>query len=302
MRVLFDHQLDAAAGLAPREQPAAANDLFEEVVVGGLKIVRLTRAQLARQMIRDCLAARRSPTPAAKTVFAANGHAVALAAVNRDFQAMFDAADIVHADGQALIFASRLLTSTPVPERSPTTDFIHDAAKVAVDANLRFFLLGATEEVNARCAEELERLYPGLQIAGRRHGYFSHDEEEAICAEINASETDVVWCGLGVPFEYEFVMRNKHRLTAGWIVTCGGCFNFVSGAYRRAPQWMQRAGFEWLHRLVREPRRLFWRYAITNPIALAMLIARTARAGEGGPVPESTAVAAPLAAKARLAG
>ena len=69
----------------------------------------------------------------------------------------------------------------------------------------------------------------------------------------------MIWVGLSVPLEYEFAVRNKDRLKAGWLVTCGGCFNFVTGAYRRAPQWMQQAGLEWLFRLAREPKRLFWR-------------------------------------------
>jgi len=86
----------------------------------------------------------------------------------------------------------------------------------------------------------------------------------------------VLWVGLGVPLEYEFCERNRDRLKAGWIVTCGGCFNFATGAYRRAPEWMQRTGLEWLHRLWREPKRLFWRYAVTNPLAIFLLLTRTA--------------------------
>ena len=103
------------------------------------------------------------------------------------------------------------------------------------DHGLRFFLLGATEEANAEAARILEETYPGLQIVGRRHGYFSRDEEEEICDEINLTLPDVIWVGLSVPLEYEFAVRNKTRLSAGWLVTCGGCYNFITGAYARAP-------------------------------------------------------------------
>ena len=115
-----------------------------------------------------------------------------------------------------------------------------------------------------------------MEIVGRRNGYFSADDEAKICDEINRSGADVVWVGLGVPLEYAFCLRNKARLQVGWIVTCGGCFNFAAGQYVRAPQWMQKAGLEWLHRLWREPKRLFWRYLITNPIAMTMLLLNTA--------------------------
>ncbi|HJW41527.1 MAG TPA: WecB/TagA/CpsF family glycosyltransferase, partial [Rhizomicrobium sp.] len=132
------------------------------------------------------------------------------------------------------------------------------------------------EAVNAQCAEILRSRYPGLKIAGRRNGYFGRDEEAALCEEINRSGADIVFVGLGVPLEYAFCARNKRRLHAGWMVTCGGCYNFVTGAYRRAPQWMQKYSLEWLYRMVREPRRLFWRYAVTNPAAIFFLVTRTA--------------------------
>jgi exopolysaccharide biosynthesis WecB/TagA/CpsF family protein len=259
-----------AVGLAPIH---AANDRYGEVTVGGIRTARINRESLAQLMLADCLEARTAGTNP-KLVFACNGHAIALAARDENFRDTFNQADIIHADGQAVVFASRL-TNTPIPERSATTDFIHDAAALAAVHGLRFFLLGATEEANAKTAEILTRRYPGLKIVGRRHGYFCQAEEDEICDEINLTKPDVIWVGLSVPLEYEFAVRNKARLKAGWLVTCGGCFNFVTGAYKRAPAWMQQAGLEWLFRLAREPKRLFWRYAVTNPLAIFLLLTRT---------------------------
>jgi N-acetylglucosaminyldiphosphoundecaprenol N-acetyl-beta-D-mannosaminyltransferase len=253
----------------------AANDSYTEVVVGGLATACLSRDGLARMMLQDCLDARGNENRHPKLVFASNGHAVALAAQDEAFRFTFEQADIIHADGQAAVFASRLLTRTPIPERSATTDFIHDASKIAAEHGLRFFLLGATEEANAEAARVLTETYPGLQIVGRRHGYFGQGEEDEICDEINLTLPDVVWVGLSVPLEYEFAVRNKTRLRAGWLVTCGGCYNFVTGAYKRAPGWMQACGLEWLFRLAKEPQRLFWRYAVTNPLAIFLLLTRT---------------------------
>jgi exopolysaccharide biosynthesis WecB/TagA/CpsF family protein len=248
---------------------------YPEVVVGGIRTACVSRAQMATLMVGDCLAARanrREP----KLVFAANGHSISMALTSRSFRRSFAQAALIHADGQPMVFASKLLTRSPIPERSATTDFIHDAARAAREAGLSFFLLGGSEAVNARCAEELARKYPGLRIAGHRNGFFATEEEASICDAINASGADVLWVGLGVPLEYEFCVRNKARLKAGWIVTSGGCFNFVTGAYARAPRWMQAVGLEWLHRLAREPKRLFWRYAVTNPLAFLAILTRTA--------------------------
>lgn len=247
---------------------------YTEVVVGGFRTACLSRAQLADLMVRDCMAARGSRA-APKLIFSTNGNSIARAALDEDFRRTHTSADLLHADGQPVVLASKLLTRTPIPERSATTDFFLDACAAAAQHGLRFFLLGGTEANNAECAGILRRMYPGLEIVGRHDGYFSRDEEDQVCTEINASGADVVWVGLGVPLEQAFCLRNKHRLRAGWLATSGGCFNFVTGAYSRAPNWMQRSGLEWLYRVWKEPRRLAWRYAITNPIALFMLMTRT---------------------------
>jgi N-acetylglucosaminyldiphosphoundecaprenol N-acetyl-beta-D-mannosaminyltransferase len=262
---------EAAAPAVPRP----ANDRYAEVTVGGIKTACVTRAQLTALMVEDCLAAR-AAHQAPKLIFASNGHAIATAATDAKFRAQFEAADLVHADGQPVVIASRLLARVAVPERSATTDFIHDAAQAAQAHGLKLFLLGATEDVNARCVAMLRQAYPDLQVVGRRNGYFARADEASVCDEINRSGADIVFVGLGVPLEYDFCVRNKPRLRAGWVVTCGGCYNFVTGDYKRAPDWMQKYSLEWLYRLAREPRRLFWRYAVTNPLALLVMATRTA--------------------------
>jgi exopolysaccharide biosynthesis WecB/TagA/CpsF family protein len=246
------------------------------VLVGGLKTARLSRRDLIAQMVADCANARVDAAHEPKLVFTANGHSVALAATNAKFRRLLEEADVLHADGQPIVFASRLLTDTPIPERSATTDFIYDAADAAARHGLRFFLLGGTEDVNAQCALDLRRMYPGLIVAGRRNGYFRRNEEIALCDTINRSGADIVWVGLGVPQEQEFCSRNRAHLTAGWLITSGGCFNFVTGDYKRAPRWMQAIGLEWLHRLWCEPGRLWRRYALTNPLAAFLLLISTA--------------------------
>lgn len=248
---------------------------YPEAIAGGLRIACLRRAELAALMLKECFQARANGGAMPKLVFYANGQAISLGARDTEFRRLQETADHVLADGRPVVFATRLLASPPIPEASPVTDFFHDAAAAARKTGLRFYLLGSTEEDNAACAALMQRRYPGLIIAGRRHGYFKPDEEAAICADINAADADVVWVGLGIPLQEAFCVRNRHRINAGWLVAAGGCFNYVSGRYRRAPVWMQRAALEWLHRLWCEPRRLFWRYAVTNPHALYLLLTRT---------------------------
>ncbi|MEI9886237.1 MAG: WecB/TagA/CpsF family glycosyltransferase [Rhizomicrobium sp.] len=291
------------AGVERRAMPRPANDPYAEVVVGGLKTACISREHMASLMVEDCFAARREHA-APKLIFASNGHAIALAAMDGKFHALFAQADMIHADGQPVVLAARLMTRTPIPGRSATTDFIHDAAKAAAAWGLKIFLLGATEEVNAHCADILRFRNPDLKIAGRRNGYFGRDEEAAICDEINRSGADIVFVGLGVPLEYEFCVRNKERLRAGWVVTCGGCYNYVTGDYSRAPDWMQKYSLEWLYRLAREPRRLFWRYAVTNPLALFQILtqSRSLHAESAPPELPAAPEQAPVAVAMRLVG
>jgi exopolysaccharide biosynthesis WecB/TagA/CpsF family protein len=231
-------------------------------------------------MVADCLDQRGRERAMPKLVFAANGHVISLAATNAEFRRHHEVADLIHADGQSVVIASRF-TRNPVPERSATTDFFHDAAQAARAHGLRMFVLGGREDISARCVATMKELYPGLQIVGRYHGYFRKDEEPALCRKINASRADIVWVGLSVPLEQAFCVRNRDRLRAGWLVTAGGCYNYVTGDYARAPRWMQQMGLEWLHRLWREPRRLFVRYALTNPHAVFLMLTRTASLKSG---------------------
>lgn len=248
-------------------------DEIRHVIVGGVRTACLSRDALCRLMLEDARNKRlRAP---AKLIFDVNGHALALARWDKAFRDDLAAADLLHADGQIIVAASKYLTTSPIPERSATTDLFHDAAAAAVLGGVSFYLLGGTEDVNARCTQRMLELYPDLHIAGRRNGYFSESEEEAICDAINASGADVVWVGLGKPKEQAFCIRNRYRLKASWLVTCGGCYNYVIGEYSRAPEWMQDIGMEWAHRLVTRPKQFLWRYLTTNPVALYLLLTQT---------------------------
>jgi exopolysaccharide biosynthesis WecB/TagA/CpsF family protein len=242
---------------------------LDETVLGGVRIVTASRDDLVRAMIADhALVSGRKGRGAPRLVFDANAHALSLRAQDPVFRTAVDAADVIHADGGFLVTLSRFVGPSPIKERSATTDLIHDMARAAQLHGFSFYLLGGSEEINERAAAELQRLYPALRLAGRHHGYFSEDEAKQVVASINEAEPDIIWVGLGKPIEQTFCASWGRTLTGTWAVTCGGCFHFITGDYRRAPPWMQRANLEWLHRLISEPRRLFWRYATTSPHAV----------------------------------
>ncbi|MBN9306537.1 MAG: glycosyltransferase [Devosia sp. 67-54] len=255
--------LDIIGGAAPeRDAPT--------IVLGGLPITVIDRRAEAELMVR--LAARRRPQgPLFFT--SANGEVIARTAFDPAQAALFALADQIVADGQPLVIASRLLCREPLPERVATTDLFHDVARLAETTGTSFYLFGATEAENARAVAAARAAYPRLDIAGATHGYLDGAALEAKLAEIDALAPDILWLGLGVPREQIFFREHGHRLRhVGMIKTAGGLFDHMAGKVRRAPLLWQRLGFEWLWRLLMEPRRLFVRYLTTNPKALYAML------------------------------
>ncbi|KEQ55474.1 WecB/TagA/CpsF family glycosyltransferase [Sphingobium chlorophenolicum] len=238
--------------------------------VGGLPVSTLSLDALIDKMLVEA-PLRRGLNHPPQLIFDANGQGLSMNASDPDFRANLAHADLIHADGQIIVMASRWFGGPHIANRSSTTDMFTDSLKRAADAGVSYYLLGAEEKVNSACATEILRIAPGLQLAGRRNGFWKPEEEDAVIDAINAAAPDVLWVGTGKPREQAFCVRNRHRIKAGWIVTCGGLFNYITGDYPRAPMWMQKSGFEWLHRMATRPKELAWRYITTNPHALWLI-------------------------------
>jgi len=245
---------------------------WPHAVLGGLPIVRSTMEEAAAGFIEHALRARDcNDLPFYST--SANGQVLAMCIRNTEFMKLMLEADQIHADGMPMVQCSKLLCETALPERVATTDLVHAVAERAQDETVSFYFLGGSEEVNAKAVATMRTLYPSLRFAGRRSGYFRPEEEEEIVADIRAKRPDILWIGLGFPFEQKFVSRNLEKLRGvGVIKTSGGLFDFLSGKNPRAPMWMQRCGLEWAYRMYNEPRRLTLRYVLTNPVAVYALL------------------------------
>jgi N-acetylglucosaminyldiphosphoundecaprenol N-acetyl-beta-D-mannosaminyltransferase len=144
-------------------------------------------------------------------------------------------------------------------------------ARVIADGRgfgVRHFLLGSSEGVLRRLEENLRRRFPGSEIAGARSlPFFEADEfggTEAAIADVRRASPHVVWLSLGCPKQELWMLRYAHELAPALVAGVGAAFDFHAETKKRAPAWAQRAGLEWLHRLLSEPRRLASRYARTN--------------------------------------
>jgi N-acetylglucosaminyldiphosphoundecaprenol N-acetyl-beta-D-mannosaminyltransferase len=268
------HSRPAEHGVAAAALPFSLMHSVPLAWLGGLPIAVIDRARSAELMLDLALSRRGSGMPPLY-ITSANGQVLSICARDEAIRAMFLSADLIHADGTPLVFASCLKAPVRLPERVATTDLFQDVAARAEQRGATFYLLGAAPDVIAHAVQRTRERYPRLQIAGYRSGYFSAAEENQIIAEINAARPDMLWIGMGVPAEQSFSLRHRAKLTGvGVIKTSGGLFDFVSGRNSRAPRWMQAIGLEWAYRMALEPRRLAYRYFTTNPHALYLLMAR----------------------------
>lgn len=171
---------------------------------------------------------------------------------DKGYRAMVREADLVLPDGMGLIQALKLLGS-PVQQRIPGVEFVEQLCRLSASEKNPVYFLGAKEGVAKAAAERLSEKYPGMVVAGFRHGYFRRDEEEAVCREIREAGTQILLVGLGVPHQELFIRRNLASLGHVVAMGVGGSFDVLSGNLRRAPRFMQKCGLEWLFRLCQEP-------------------------------------------------
>lgn len=196
-----------------------------------------------------------------------NAHAVNLATADPSHREVLRRADVVLNDGKGLLLAARLL-GTRFPTDLNGNYFTPLLLDRAAARGWPTFLLGAAPGVVDRAAEQLGRRHPGLRIVGTRHGFIAPGEHERVAAEIRDAGTGLLLVGMGMPLQEQWLDRHLDATGARLASTVGAFYDFQVGAVRRAPQWMNRIGIEWLFRLATEPRRLWKRYLLGNPLFL----------------------------------
>jgi N-acetylglucosaminyldiphosphoundecaprenol N-acetyl-beta-D-mannosaminyltransferase len=193
--------------------------------------------------------------------------------------------DLVLADGQAVVWAARMLGHR-LPERVAGIDLFTELMAEGGRRGYRAYFLGATDEVLAGVLAEVRARYPGLAIAGSRDGYFTIDESGEVAAEIAASRADLLFLGITSPKKEIFIREWGESSGALVVHGVGGSFDVLAGHTRRAPVRWQRLGLEWLYRMAQEPLRLGPRYVRTNGRFLLLVLRE--RAGVKRRIEETT--------------
>jgi N-acetylglucosaminyldiphosphoundecaprenol N-acetyl-beta-D-mannosaminyltransferase len=205
--------------------------------------------------------------------FIESGRFHQVATANTDFliKAMHDPelatilrqSDLVVPDGMPVVAASRWL-KTGLPERVTGADLVPLLATLAAKEGYRVYMLGAKPEIAKAAKAKMEAANPGLQIVGCVSppiGHVVEMDNEGILADIERANPHILLVAFGNPKQEKWIYMHRDRLKVPVCIGVGGTFDFIAGATKRAPGWMQKSGLEWTHRLAHEPRRLWKRYS-----------------------------------------
>lgn len=194
-----------------------------------------------------------------------NAHSVVTATQDSKFAEIIDQADMATPDGAPVAWMMRRLgMRAQVRINGPELMLRYMAA--AAHRNESVFLYGSTSQTLAMLQQQLLQRFPTLQIAGSYAPPFrplTEEEDAAAVKLINDSGAGTVWVSLGCPKQERWMAEHRGKIE-GVMLGVGAAFEFHAGTIRRAPNWMQQRGLEWLHRLLCEPRRLWRRYLLTN--------------------------------------
>jgi N-acetylglucosaminyldiphosphoundecaprenol N-acetyl-beta-D-mannosaminyltransferase len=186
---------------------------------------------------------------------------------NRPLADAVNAFEVASPDGMPLVWFSRRTGHKEI-ERADGPNSMAVICEQGVSLGFRHYFYGSTDEILEALERNLKERYPGINIAGSFSPPFrrlTEDERINVAKRINDAKPDLVWVGLGMPKQELWVAENHSLIEAPVLLAVGAAFGFHAGMVRRAPQWMQDRGLEWLFRLSQEPGRLWKRYLLGNP-------------------------------------
>jgi N-acetylglucosaminyldiphosphoundecaprenol N-acetyl-beta-D-mannosaminyltransferase len=220
------------------------------------------------------------PADWATVVAFCNVHSVMTARKRTDVAEALRQADVAAPDGMPVAWGLRAAGIRNQPRVDGPT-FLQRALRYGADRDWKHYFFGSTPDTLARVVEVARSSVPDIRIVGSVSPPFLEPTDEDIveaAEQIVSSGADVVWVGLGMPKQELWMQRARFHLPGVALLGVGAAFDFIAGTAQRAPGWMQASGLEWLHRLSREPRRLWSRYLFNNPLYMTLLARDVARA------------------------
>ena len=207
-------------------------------------------------------------------VITANLNYLMLHSGSQSMRVITDEADLILADGQPIVWRSRL-EEVPLPERVAGSELIYELAELSSQNGWGIYFLGGQPGVAAICGQRLRELYPGLIVSGAESPPFrtlTDIEQRAQDERIQRSGAKILLVAFGQPKGEQWIHENYQRLGVPVSIQLGASFDFIAGTAKRAPVVWQRFGLEWAYRMFSDPRRLVPRYASNAAFLVRALI------------------------------
>ena len=262
-----------------------------KLAIGPIELDAASREHMIESILDKALTASST-----HHVATANAQFYVLAESDSVFRDCLNRAEFVCADGFSMGLATQVLHGKKV-DRLAGVDLVEEICKRGAKSGLRIFFFGGRSGSAAALAEMMTQRYPGLHIAGVSCPPMGFEKSElslsAVLSQIRGAKPHVILVALGAPKQELFIDQYLRNLGVPVAIGVGGSFEILTGVTRRAPEFIQRAGCEWLYRLGQEPRRLWRRYVLGNPEFLWLvskywfLLRRreSSRAGNAQPMP-----------------
>jgi N-acetylglucosaminyldiphosphoundecaprenol N-acetyl-beta-D-mannosaminyltransferase len=190
------------------------------------------------------------------------------------YRAIVNNAGMITPDGMPLVWLGKM-KGKKIIERTYGPDLLLSLCQESQEKGYRHYFYGGSTQTIQRLMERLKEQFPKLNIAGSFSPAVPDRqslESDAVLAQINAANPDILWVGLGSPKQDYWMHNHRSRLNVPVMIGIGAAFDFLAGTKRQAPVWMQRSGLEWFFRLLCEPRRLWRRYLVGNTQFIYLLL------------------------------
>ena len=235
-------------------------DYQSEINLLGIKFQNMTMREAVERIAGDIEKKQR------RKIFFVNPDCFNKIFSDKDYFELLHKADYIFPDGIGVHLACKMINN-PLKENINGTDMLPFLCRTALQRGFSFFLFGGKPGIAARMKAKLEDDYPGIKIAGEQHGYFDREKDgAAVMAKIKQQNPDILLVAFGVPVQEKWIEDNFDKIDCRIAMGVGGLFDFYSGNIRRAPTWMREIGMEWFFRFLMEPKRMFKRYFIGNPV------------------------------------
>lgn len=231
------------------------------------KKVKLLGIEFDNLRIKDILKniTKRITSNEKQSIFFINADCLNKAYENAQYQELLQKADMVLPDGSGINMGCNMI-HTPLKENLNGTDMLPFICKLSAKKDFSIYLLGAKDGIANDMKNNLHKMYPNLNIVGTHHGYINDTSlTQEVINDINEKQPDILFVAMGAPYQEIFIETYRDQIDAKIFLGVGGLFDFYSNKIKRAPLFVREIGFEWIYRMLQEPKRMWKRYIIGNP-------------------------------------